>query len=190
MKIIISSATLDSELFFDFFNSNPTFDPSKNTAVIMSVKGRMHPVDIHYLPQPTEDYISKTVETVLKIHQFEGAGDILVFLTGREDIDTVLSLIRDRLADLKTNRFELLLLPLYGGLSLQDQLKVFKPAESGYRKCILSTNIAEASVTIDGIVFVVDSGFVKIKAFDPQMCMENLITVPISQSSAQQRFYI
>ena len=79
------------------------------------------------------------------------------------------------------------MLPLHGGLTLQEQVRAFQPAPRGYRKCILSTNVAEASVTLDGIVYVIDSGFVKLKAYSPLTSLERLIVTSISQASAQQR---
>jgi ATP-dependent RNA helicase DDX35 len=96
MKLIISSATLDAEEFYDFFNSNTTKDSSKDTASIISLEGRMYPVDVLYTTEPVSDYVEKAIQTVFDIHTKEANGDILVFMTGREEIDKVVSEIADR----------------------------------------------------------------------------------------------
>lgn len=96
LRVIISSATLDADQFYKFFNTNTTKDRSKDTATIISLEGRMYPVDILYLDEPVSNYVEKTIQTVFDIHTREPAGDILVFLTGREEIDTVVSEIYDR----------------------------------------------------------------------------------------------
>lgn len=96
LKVIISSATMDAEQFFKFFNSNPTKDPTKHTAAKISLEGRMFPVDILYLEKPVINYVEQCIQTVFDIHTKEPAGDILVFLTGREEIDTVVSEIYER----------------------------------------------------------------------------------------------
>ncbi|KAJ3271239.1 ATPdependent RNA helicase, partial [Borealophlyctis nickersoniae] len=184
LRIIISSATLDAELFYEFFNTNTTDDRTKDTAVIMSLEGRMYPVDVHYLTEPCSDYLEKTVETVFNIHKNEGPGDILVFLTGREEIDTVATLIAERAAE---SRLALQPLRIYGGLPMEEQLLVFQPAPRGTRKVVVATNIAEASITIDGVVFVIDPGFVKIRSYNPKTSMESLIITQTSKASAQQR---
>lgn len=205
LRLIISSATLDAESFRDYFNS------SDLDSAIMSLEGRMFPVDIQYLSEPTSDYVVSTVETVLEIHSKEPAGDILVFLTGRDEIDKAIDMVREQLDSKRKapSALELVLLPLYGGLSLSEQLAVFEPAGRGERKCIFATNIAEASVTIDGVVFVVDSGFVKvgcrrtrmkeppktsyfllshqIRTYDIRTNFSSLTVVPISQAAARQR---
>ena len=87
LRVIISSATLDAEAFAAFFSSskNPLDGPQGN-ATILSVQGRMYPVDVHYLAEPTSDYIETAIQTVFDIHTKEPAGDILVFMTGREEI--------------------------------------------------------------------------------------------------------
>ncbi|TPX58828.1 hypothetical protein SpCBS45565_g07893 [Spizellomyces sp. 'palustris'] len=187
LRVIISSATLDAEAFYNFFNSNTSNDKSKDTAVIMSLEGRMFPVDILYLEQPCNDYITASVETVMKIHEKEPPGDILLFLTGREEIDTAVSLITERATVYERSSMRLSALPIYGGLTFDEQLKVFEPAPWGTRKVVVATNIAEASITIQGIVYVVDAGFVKLRAYNPKTDMESLIVSHISKASAQQR---
>jgi ATP-dependent RNA helicase DDX35 len=94
--LIISSATLDAEEFYDFFNSNTSKDKDKDTATIISLEGRMYPVDVLYTTEPVNDYVEKAIQTVFDIHIKEPTGDILIFMTGREEIDKVVSEIADR----------------------------------------------------------------------------------------------
>ncbi|KAJ3165388.1 ATPdependent RNA helicase [Geranomyces variabilis] len=187
LRIIISSATLDAEAFYEFFNSNESGHKEQDTAVIMSLEGRMFPVDILYLKTPTSDYITSSVETVFAIHEQEPPGDILLFLTGREEIDMAVSLINERSTEYARSGKHLHALPIYGGLTFEEQLQVFEPASRGTRKVVVATNIAEASITIEGISYVVDAGFVKLRAYNPRTDMESLIVATISKASAQQR---
>ncbi|KAI8339434.1 P-loop containing nucleoside triphosphate hydrolase protein [Chlamydoabsidia padenii] len=147
----------------------------------------MYPVDTFYLEEPVADYVESTIQTVFEIHTKEPRGDILVFLTGREEIDQVVSEIYDRAKTLPRNSLHIDPLPLYAGLTLQEQLRVFEPTPNDSRKVIVSTNIAEASVTLEGIVYVIDCGFVKIRAYNPKTGMEALLVTPISKASALQR---
>ncbi|XP_052040128.1 probable ATP-dependent RNA helicase DHX35 isoform X2 [Apodemus sylvaticus] len=136
LRLIVASATLDAEKFRDFFNQNETSDPARDTSVTLTVEGRTFPVDIFYLQSPVPDYIKATVDTVVKIHQTEGDGDILAFLTGQ---------------------------------------------------VVVATNVAETSITISGIVYVIDCGFMKLRAYNPRTAIECLVVVPVSQASANQR---
>lgn len=111
----------------------------------------------------------------------------MLFLTGREDIDRAIEMISDRAATLHPRAASILPLPLYAGLSKEQQLYVFEPAPESSRKVIVSTNIAEASVTVNGIVFVIDCGFVKLRAFNPATNIETLTATPVSKASATQR---
>jgi ATP-dependent RNA helicase DDX35 len=96
LRVVISSATMDAEQFRAFFNTNTTPDVSKDTSVIYSLPGRVFPVDVYYMEHPAEDYIKDSVETVFSIHQKEKQGDILLFLTGREEVDTACQMIQSR----------------------------------------------------------------------------------------------
>ncbi|ORZ23561.1 putative ATP-dependent RNA helicase DHX35-like protein [Absidia repens] len=187
LHVIISSATLDAETFYKFFNHNQTKDQTKDTANIISLEGRMYPVDTLYVDEPVADYVETSIQTVFDIHMQEPRGDILIFLTGRDEIDRVVSEIYDRSKTLPKNSLHIDPLPLYAGLTLQDQLRVFEPTPRDTRKVIVSTNIAEASVTLEGIVYVIDCGFVKIRAYNPKTGMEALVVTPISKASALQR---
>ncbi|KAI1354179.1 P-loop containing nucleoside triphosphate hydrolase protein [Xylaria sp. FL0043] len=192
LRIIISSATLQAEEFLNFFSESSEDRESgdgkvNQTGAIISLKGRTYPVDVLYLDSPAEDYVEKAISTVFDIHNTEPNGDILVFLTGREEIDAAVQAIAERSVDLRSGVQSLLPLPLYAGLTTEQQMYVFDAPPENTRKVILSTNIAEASVTIDGIVYVIDSGFVKLRAFDPRTGIESLTVTPISKASAAQR---
>lgn len=191
LRIIISSATLQAEDFLNFFQQSDhqlsTENELNRTGSIISLQGRMYPVDILYLESPTEQYVEKAISTVFEIHANEPDGDILVFLTGREEIDTAVQALAERSAQLPPAHQSMLALPLYAGLSTEQQMYVFDSPPENTRKVLFSTNIAEASVTIDGIVYVIDSGFVKLKAFDPKTSIESLTTTPVSKASASQR---
>ncbi|KAI9682564.1 MAG: hypothetical protein M1822_006862 [Bathelium mastoideum] len=200
LRIIVSSATLQAEDFLNFFtgdaaeNSNGSAnDGNKDTELggdigrIISLEGRMYPVDIHYLEEPAEDYVERAVQTALDIHTQEDEGDILIFMTGREEIDRIIEAITDRASSLHSTSSQILALPLYAGLSTEQQIYVFEPAPENTRKIIVATNIAEASVTIDGIVYVIDCGFVKLRAFNPTTAIDALTAVPVSRAAATQR---
>ncbi|KAL0085038.1 P-loop containing nucleoside triphosphate hydrolase protein [Phycomyces blakesleeanus] len=163
LRVIISSATLDAEAFYRFFNRNTSKDKSKDTASIISLEGRMHPVDIMYTDEPVSDYVEKAIQTVFDIHTQEPSGDVLIFMTGRDEVDTIVSELYERSKTLPSKYKELMPLPLYAGLTAEEQLSVFKPTPHNTRKVIVSTNIAEASVTLPDIVYVIDCGFVKVR---------------------------
>lgn len=123
----------------------------------------------------------------MQIHLSEPPGDILVFLTGQEEIDTAAEILYERMKSLGSSAPELIILPVYSALPSEMQSKIFEPAPPGSRKVVIATNIAETSITIDGIYYVVDPGFVKQKAFNPKLGMDSLIVMPISQAQARQR---
>ncbi|EPS31820.1 hypothetical protein PDE_06778 [Penicillium oxalicum 114-2] len=193
LRIIISSATLQAEDFLRFFAGdeyNPDAKPADlggKMGRIISLEGRMYPVDTLFLESPAEDYVERAAKTVFDIHTQEAEGDILLFLTGREEIDRAIQLISERAAYLNPKAPSLLTLPLYAGLTTDQQMYVFEPAPENTRKVIVSTNIAEASVTIDGIVYVIDCGYAKLRAYNPATGIETLTAVPISKASATQR---
>lgn len=193
LRIIISSATLQAENFLRFFAGDeyqPDAEPTElggSVGRIISLEGRMYPVDMLFLESPSEDYVERAVKAVFDIHTQETEGDILVFLTGREEIDRAIQLISERALSLHPKSPSLLTLPLYAGLTTDQQMYVFESAPENTRKVIVSTNIAEASVTIDGIVYVIDCGFAKLRAYNPNTGIETLTAVPISKASATQR---
>ena len=190
LRIVVSSATLDAECFLRFFDSGEAqsdSDGDQSLGRIVSIEGRAFPVDIHYLGEPCDDYLERAVKTIFDIHSSEPEGDILLFLTGREEIDTALDMVADRIPSLPGGADKLLPLPLYAGLTVEQQMYVFEAAPERTRKVICATNIAEASVTIDGIVYVIDSGFVKLRAYNPSTGIETLTATPVSKASATQR---
>lgn len=177
LKVIVTSATLDSQKFSNYFNSCP----------IMKIPGRTFPVDILYTREPEMDYLSSALDSIIQIHISEPEGDILVFLTGQEEIDTSCEALFERMKVLGDTVPELIILPVYSALPSEMQSKIFEPTPQGSRKVILATNIAETSITIDGIYYVVDPGFVKINAYDSKLGMDSLTISPISQAQANQR---
>jgi ATP-dependent RNA helicase DDX35 len=194
LRIIVSSATIQADEFLHFFTraeetTNGTSNNSTDQDIgrIVSIEGRAFPVDVLYTEEPVENYLVRTVETVFEIHSKEGEGDILVFLTGRQEIEEVIDMINERAADRNIRDPGIQALPLYAGLSTEQQMFAFEPAEANTRKVIVSTNIAEASVTIEGINFVIDCGFVKLRAYNTSTGIETLATTSTSKASANQR---
>jgi ATP-dependent RNA helicase DDX35 len=193
LRIVVSSATLQADEFLRFFTSGEQADGGADgelggsLARIIGLEGRMYPVDVLYLEEPAEDYVDRAVRTVFDIHASEGEGDILLFLTGRDEIESAVQKIADRAASLHPKAPSLLPLPMYAGLTTDQQLYVFEPTPENTRKVIVSTNIAEASVTVDGIVFVIDCGFVKLRAYNPLTGIDTLTATAISKASATQR---
>ncbi|KAG0517930.1 hypothetical protein BDA96_09G131500 [Sorghum bicolor] len=177
LKLLISSATLNAEKFSDYFDMAPVF----------KIPGRRYKVDIHYTVAPEADYVDAAVATVLQLHVTQPPGDILVFLTGQEEIETVEEILRRRTRGLGSKIAELVICPIYANLPTELQAKIFEPAPPGARKVVLATNIAETSLTIDGISYVVDPGFCKVKLYRPRTGTESLLVHPISKASADQR---
>lgn len=176
LKLIVTSATMNAERFSRFYGGAPEF----------FIPGRTFPVDIQYSRSPTEDYVDGAVRQVLAIHVSQPVGDILVFMTGQEDIEVTCELIAERLAQLNDPP-KLSILPIYSQMPADLQAKIFDKAAPGVRKVIVATNIAETSLTVDGIMYVVDTGFSKLKVYNPRMGMDTLQITPISQANASQR---
>ena len=177
LKLIVTSATLDATKFSAYFNNCPIF----------TILGRSFAVEILYTKEPETDYLDAALITVMQIHLSEPQGDILVFLTGQEEIDTSCQILYERMKSLGPLVPELIILPVYSALPSEMQSRIFDPAPPGARKCIVATNIAETSLTIDGIYYVVDPGFCKQNCYNPRIGMDSLVVVPISQAQAQQR---
>jgi len=178
LKLIISSATLDAEKFSNYFDD----------ASIFMIPGRMFPVDIFYTKSPEADYVDAAVVTVLQIHVTQPLdGDVLVFLTGQEEIETAAEVLTQRTRNLGSRIKELIICPIYANLPADQQAKIFDKTPKGARKVVLATNIAETSLTIDGIKYVIDTGFNKQKSFNARSGMESLVVTPVSQAAANQR---
>jgi ATP-dependent RNA helicase DDX35 len=191
LRVVVSSATLEAERFLEFFapdEGESVFGKSgEEFGRIVGIEGRTHPVEVQYLEGPTSNYVESAVDAVMGVHEREGEGDVLLFLTGREEIDDAIGMLAERITELSPNQDQLLLLPLYAGLSTEDQALVFQRAPAKTRKVIVSTNIAEASVTIDHVVYVIDCGYVKLRSYDAALGIETLNVVPVSKASATQR---
>ncbi|AEE83783.1 P-loop containing nucleoside triphosphate hydrolases superfamily protein [Arabidopsis thaliana] len=177
LRLIISSATLEAKKFSEYFDS----------ARIYLIPGRRYPVEKLFRKCPEPDYLETVIRTVVQIHQTEAIGDILVFLTGQEEIETVETNLKRRMMDLGTKGSEIIICPIYSNLPTPLQAKVFEPAPKGTRKVVLATNIAETSLTIDGVKYVIDPGYCKINSYNPRTGMESLLVTPISKASAAQR---
>lgn len=184
LKIVVMSATLDAGKFQNYFDHAP----------LMNVPGRTHPVEIFYTPEPERDYLEAAIRTVIQIHMCEEVeGDILLFLTGQEEIEEACKRLKREIDNLGPEVGEMKCIPLYSSLPPNLQQRIFEPpppAKSNGaigRKVVVSTNIAETSLTIDGVVFVIDPGFAKQKVYNPRIRVESLLVSPISKASSQQR---
>ena len=190
LKVVVMSATLDVTKFSTFFNSCPIFE----------IPGRVHPVSVTYncsddsFDYKKLTYLSQLARVVMDIHLDQPIGDILVFLTGQSEIENACNRLFKAAEDIDYENDVaspdvkgMLILPLYGALSTEQQQSIFDPVEGGLRRVIVATNIATTSLTIDGVVYVVDSGFVKQLTYNPRTGLDSLEIVPISQSEAVQR---
>lgn len=178
LKILVMSATMDVDLFSQYFNKSP----------VLYLEGRQHPIQIYYTKQPQSDYLQAALVSVFQIHQeAPPSHDILVFLTGQEEIEALARTCRDISKHLPDTCGPMTVVPLYASLPPTQQLRVFHPAPKGSRKVILSTNIAETSITISGIKYVIDTGMVKAKRYNPDSGLEVLAVQRVSKAQAWQR---
>ncbi|XP_036845498.1 ATP-dependent RNA helicase DHX33 [Oncorhynchus mykiss] len=178
LKVIVMSATMDVDLFSQYFNKSP----------VLYLEGRQHPIQMYYTKQPQSDYLQAALVSVFQIHQEAPAShDILVFMTGQEEIEALARTCRDIAKHLPDSCGPMTVIPLYASLPPAQQLRVFQPAPKGCRKVILSTNIAETSITISGIKYVIDTGMVKAKRFNPESGLEVLAVQRVSKAQAWQR---
>ncbi len=177
LKILISSATLDAEKFSAYFDDAPIF----------RIPGRRYPVSIYYTKAPEADYLAAAVTTTMQIHLTQPEGDILIFLTGQEEIESLQERLTVIGKKLKGKMKELIVVPIYASLPPELQAAIFKPTPIGARKVVLATNIAETSITIDCISYVIDPGFCKMNTYNPRSGLESLIVTPCSRASANQR---
>lgn len=192
LKLVLMSATINIKLFSDYFSSEK--------ACVIEVPGRLYPIKLHYMPQlqdvasvpgyskskterlSPEPYI-QIMQLINQKYPATEKGDLLIFMSGLNEITTIVEAAKEYSE--KDNNW--IILPLHSSLSIADQDKVFDYPPEGIRKCIVSTNIAETSVTIDGIRFVVDSGKMKEMSYDPSCKMQRLKEFWISKASAEQR---
>ena len=179
LKVIIASATVEAQKFSDFFWQAP----------ILTVSGRTFDVEISYAADPLPDYPAAAAQMAVEVHLSRPLpGDILIFLTGQEDIERCEQQIHELMREQDQQRVRpVVTVPIYSALPPDDQQRIYQPPPENMRKIVIATNIAETSITIDGIVYVIDSGLCKQNFFDPKRGMETLSVVPISQASAKQR---
>eukprot|EP00928_Gymnodinium_smaydae_P072633 TRINITY_DN55969_c0_g1_i1.p1 TRINITY_DN55969_c0_g1~~TRINITY_DN55969_c0_g1_i1.p1 ORF type:complete len:723 (-),score=146.68 TRINITY_DN55969_c0_g1_i1:118-2286(-) len=183
LKVVVMSATMDAQKMQGYFDGAP----------LLNIPGRTYPVEIFYTAEPERDYLEAAIRTVVQVHNSEPEGDVLLFLTGEEEIENAC-----RALNRESRRYnesgELMVVPLYSSLPPALQQKIFQAApppkyQGGPpgRKVVVATNIAETSITIDGIVYVVDPGFSKQKVYNPRIRVESLLVSPVSKASASQR---
>lgn len=176
-KLLITSATLNAQLFSSFFDDAPIFN----------VPGRSHEIQIFNTGSPEANYLQAALSTTYQIHLTQGPGDILVFLTGQEEIEAMQEMLSNVAKIGQGVVGEINICPIYANLPTDLQAKIFEPTPKGARKVVLATNIAETSLTIPNIKFVIDPGFVKQNVYNPSTGVDSLVTVPISRAAAQQR---
>lgn len=182
LRLIITSATLDVEQFHSFYPGSKT----------MAIPGRLYPVAIFHSKDPisstSEEAITRAVDTIKMIHKQE-MGHVLCFLPGQYEIDKAVRMVEDWYEEekRKSNIKRMRVYPLYAALPAEQQSLVFQSVDSDVRKVVIATNIAETSVTVSGIRFVIDPGFTKEKCYDPHTGIDSLDMVKISRTSAQQR---
>ncbi|KAG9394526.1 Helicase associated domain (HA2) [Carpediemonas membranifera] len=182
IRIIIMSATLDVDVFSAFFASAAPAE--------IDIPGRTFEVAHYYVNRPEPDYTEAAFAAVVQVHENEPRGDILVFMTGQEDIVGLATQLRELAKEVRLKSKDgddLWVVPLFSALPYDQQRLVFKPTPKGMRKVVIATNIAEASITIPNLTYVIDSGLVKQRRFDPHTLFDTLSTVPISKASVRQR---
>lgn len=182
LRVIVMSATLEEKRFQEYFPEAP----------LVHISGRMYGVEVYYTRAPEANYVEAAIRTATQIHLYEGEGDILIFLTGEDEIETTVERLQNGIkmaehSSANCHHGPVAVLPLYSALPPSQQRLVFKPVPQGTRKVVVATNVAETSLTIDGVVFVIDCGFSKQKVFNPKLRVESLLVTPISQASARQR---
>lgn len=176
LRLVVTSATMDANRFTGFFGEAPQF----------FIPGRTFPVDVLYAASACNDYVEAAVKQVVTLHLGSPPGDILVFMTGHEDIDATCELIEEKLLVLEDPP-PLDVLPIYSSMPADLQKKIFSKPNEKRRKVVVATNIAETSLTVDGVKYVVDCGLSKVKVFNPRLAMDTLQVVPISLANAKQR---
>lgn len=179
LKVVVMSATLDWKPLVEFYG--------KDRCKVIEIPGRSHPVKMWYTPTVEEDWLEAALLTVIQVHLEQAVGDILVFLPGQDSIEQLAQLLGDKRKLLPTSAMDISVCPLYAALPFEQQVSVFDPPPANTRKVVLATNIAETSITIPGIKYVVDSGFVKLKVAHHATGMQSLKSTEISKAMAKQR---
>lgn len=195
LKAVVMSATADMESLQGFFTEGfqgrqikDIEKESKDGIAVCHIKGRQYPVKTIYSPEPVHDFVDAALKVIFQIHYKEPIpGDILVFLTGQETVEALENLVNEYATGMDPSLPKIQVLPLFAALPQVAQQRVFAPAPPRTRKIILATNIAETSVTVSGVRFVVDCGKAKIKQFRTRLGLDSLLVKPISKSAAIQR---
>lgn len=178
MRLIISSATMNTEKFSNYFRAAP----------IYTVPGRRHKISIHYTKYPEKNWMHAALLTVFQIHATQDVpGDVLVFLPGQDEIETLEDRIQEVREMLGGSVRDMITAPVYANLSPESQKRIFEPTPRNCRKIVLATNIAETSLTIDGIRYVIDPGFVKELSWSARSGIESLLMRETSRASGNQR---
>ncbi|KAJ5696996.1 hypothetical protein N7536_007408 [Penicillium majusculum] len=207
LKVIVMSATADMESLTDFFQQGLKQPEAQQKAIeaaeadadkmdtsspkdisVCRIKGRQFAVKTIYSPAPVHDFVDAALKIIFQIHQKEPMpGDILVFLTGQETVEALEHLVNEYAMSMDPSLPKILVLPLFAALPQAAQQRVFAPAPPRTRKVVLSTNIAETSVTVSGVRHVIDCGKAKVKQFRTRLGLDSLLVKPISKSAAIQR---
>ncbi|CAH9073997.1 unnamed protein product [Cuscuta epithymum] len=178
LKVLVTSATLDGEKVSKFFDDCP----------VLNVPGQLFPVQILHSPEKPKNYVEACLKTALDIHLKEPEGDVLIFMTGQDDIGRLVSKLEDKIRSLEEGScMDAIVLPLHGSLAPEMQVRVFNRPPPNCRRFIVATNIAETSLTVDGVVYVIDAGYVKQRQYNPSSGMYSLDVVQISKVQANQR---
>ncbi len=182
LHVIITSATIDTERFAEHFA-----DPDGEPAPVFVVEGRTYPVEVRYRPYGADndddpgdrrDQVRAVIDAIDELER-EGPGDVLVFLSGEREIHDIADALRDE------RRQGLEVLPLYARLSAHEQHRIFEPHRG--RRVVLATNVAETSITVPGVRYVVDAGIARISRYSRRLKVQRLPIEPVSQASANQR---
>ncbi|OJJ85136.1 putative ATP-dependent RNA helicase (Hrh1) [Aspergillus glaucus CBS 516.65] len=204
LKAVVMSATADMESLLEFFQAGIQISPRRlengsdeksatpkeieDDIAVCHIKGRQYPVKTIYAPEPVHDFVDAALKAIYQIHYKEPMpGDILVFLTGQETVEALEHLVNEYAIGMDPSLPKIQVLPLFAALPQAAQQRVFAPAPPRTRKVILATNIAETSVTVPGVRFVVDCGKAKVKQFRTRLGLDSLLVKPISKSAAIQR---
>lgn len=183
LRVIVASATLEAERLAEHFSRAANTDPA-----VLSVEGRQFPVRAKYLKQPARDYVRAAVDSAVAIHEDDEPGDILVFLPGEGEIEEAADMLKSEVAErtIKGGK-QLIIAVLYSALPAWQQVEALKASGRGRRKVVFASSIAETSVTVEGIVHVIDTMFTRDRVFDPERKTETLVTTPVDKASAIQR---
>lgn len=188
LRLIITSATLNAAKFSKFFGNAPQF----------TIPGRTFPVEINYSKYPVADYVEEAMKKAVNIHLTTSieSGDILIFMTGQEDVEATTESIEEKLLEVYRKKGEastfhdvnnIEIFPIYSALAPELQSRIFHKLDKTKRKIVVATNIAETSLTIDGIRYVIDCGYSKLKVYNPRIGLDSLAITPISLANANQR---